>query len=435
MTIPTEIDRCVVRLDAWLDSMRGPQGYGGPVVHWWQQSMLYTGAGLDWRYEGIIAGYINLWERTGNRHWLEKACRAGDDLVAGQLHNGHFAASAFEINPATAGTPHEAACDASLLLLARSLRNDGDERWHIYAQCAERNIQLFYIQQLWDEDAQVIRDSPRGQTFVPNKASTVCSALFHLAEMTGDALWVERYALPTIKHILKHQVCDSTRLDGAIAQNTLGNRRVEKYFPIYNARCIPALLQAYQWTKDEVYADCALRTMEFIARWCYADGTFPTVIYANQCVNRYPAWVAPLGDVLSAADACRAYGFTANIDATQQRLLQGQDESGGIQTAVGFAAQAGGLLPKKPDVRDVLHVVGWNHKAFRYLTAHVSTELAESTTMDCMPFEIECLFLGKSMVLVEMFTTLEIVSRDGVCYCWHKGDSWPEVASSAFWLR
>src|SRR5438034_3584893 len=116
------LDIAVAKLDAWFETMRGPGGYGGPVAHWWQQSLLYTGAGLDWRYEGMIAGYLRLWERTGDERWLRKARRAGDDLVDGQLASGHYAASAFELNPATAGTPHEAACDVALLLLARALR-------------------------------------------------------------------------------------------------------------------------------------------------------------------------------------------------------------------------------------------------------------------------------------------------------------------------
>ena len=44
----------VANLDAWLDTMRSPDGYGGPVAHWWQNCLQFTGAGLDWRYEGII---------------------------------------------------------------------------------------------------------------------------------------------------------------------------------------------------------------------------------------------------------------------------------------------------------------------------------------------------------------------------------------------
>ena len=72
-------------LDSWLDKMRQPGGYGGPVVHWWRDCLEYTGPGLDWRYEGIIIGYLNLWAATGKPAWLEKARQAGDDLVAGQL--------------------------------------------------------------------------------------------------------------------------------------------------------------------------------------------------------------------------------------------------------------------------------------------------------------------------------------------------------------
>jgi hypothetical protein len=192
------IDRAVARIDAWLDTMRGPDGYGGPVVHWWQQSLLYTGAGLDWRYEGIIAGYLQLWQRSHDERWLMKAMRAGDDLVAGQTENGHYIASAFEINPATAGTPHEAACDVGLLLLAQALQANQHAGWRRYATCAEQNLRTFYIQQLWGAEAQAFRDSPTEPSFVPNKAATACEALFLLSEISHDDQWVERYALPTL---------------------------------------------------------------------------------------------------------------------------------------------------------------------------------------------------------------------------------------------
>jgi hypothetical protein len=77
------IDRAVARLDAWLETMRGARGYGGPVTHWRQQSFIYTGPGRDWRYEGIIAGYLELWRVSGASLWLDRAVRAGDDLLGG----------------------------------------------------------------------------------------------------------------------------------------------------------------------------------------------------------------------------------------------------------------------------------------------------------------------------------------------------------------
>jgi hypothetical protein len=426
------VDRAVAKLDAWFDTMRGPGGYGGPVAHWWQQSLIYTGVGLDWRYEGIIAGYLQLWERTNDGRWLAKACRAGDDLVSGQLADGHYPASAFEINPATAGTPHEAACDVGLLLLAQALRAAKLADWVRYADWARRNIEAFYLNQLWDEAAQSFRDDPRVPSFVPNKAATACEALFLLAEATRDAVWVERYALPTLNRILEHQVQSGDKLDGAIAQNSLDSRRIEKYFPIYIARCLPAFVCGYTWTGNERYIDAALRAMRFITRWTAPDGALPTVIYPNRRVSLAPVWIAPLGDILRVGDELRPYGFDADVSATRQRLLDGQDASGGIQTARGFAGQAGGQLPARPDMRDVLHVAGWCDKAFRYLAAHVG---AASPTGTSMPFEVECTFRGKTMQLRETPQLLEVTDHNNVCYRWRKGEPWAELAAPEFWLR
>ena len=98
----------ILGLDRWFDSLRvewPTPGYGGPVVHWWNHCLGYQGTGLDWRYEGIIAGYLALWERTDQRVWLDKAVRAGKDLVNGQLPDGSFRNSRFELNPGIGGTP------------------------------------------------------------------------------------------------------------------------------------------------------------------------------------------------------------------------------------------------------------------------------------------------------------------------------------------
>ncbi len=434
----TSIDTAVARLDGWFDTMRSVQGYGGPVAHWWQQSLIYTGPGFDWRYEGIIAGYLNLWERSGEDRWLQKARRAGDDLIAGQLENGHFVASAFEINPASGGTPHEAACAIGLLLLALALRKKGLEEWQGYASGAELNLKTFYLGELWDEEAQSFRDSPSVPSFVPNKAATAAEAFFLLSELTNDQLWVERYALPNLNRIIEHQIVSpGSRLDGAVAQNSFGSRKVEKYFPIYNARCVPALIRGYNWTNQAKYLEAALRIMHFITRWLYEDGSLPTVIYANQQLNRYPSWIAPLGDVLRAGMDIKPYGFSADLTSTLNRLLEGQDASGGIQTARGFAAQSRlgrKYRPEKPDVRDVLHVAGWCDKAFRFLTSNISGVILPAATNQ--DFEIDCSLAGKSWKFLETVEKLEIRHRNGKPgYYWRKGEQYASPAEPDFWLR
>jgi len=432
----SDIDQAVARLDAWLETLRGPEGtrgYGGPVAHWWRQALLYTGPGLDWRYEGIIGGYLALWERSGDEHWLIKARRAGADLLAGQSPAGHYAASAFELNPASAGTPHEAACDAGLLLLARALRAAGEEGWEVYAAAAERNLEAFYLNQLWDPEARAFRDSPDAPSFVPNKAATACEAFFLLAEVRGEDRWVEQYALPTLERIVAYQVSDGGPLNGAIAQNSVGHKRIEKYFPFYIARCLPALLRGYEWSEDERYVDAALAALRFIARNAGADGLLPAVVYPGGRANRYPRWVAALGEVLRAADLCRPYGFDRDLGATRERLLAGQDASGGFQTAIGFAAQAGGRMPALPDLRDLLHVAGWSAMALRYLAPQVGPGLQPAP--ESPAFEADCTFRGQRVRLRETPRGLVVSAGERVQYYWRKGDSWPRLAEPEFWVQ
>lgn len=424
------IDDAVARLDAWLETMRGTRGYGGPVSHWRQQSLIYTGPGRDWRYEGIIAGYLELWRRGGARVWLERARRAGDDLLAGQLTDGHFAASAFEANPASAGSPHEAACDIGLLLLARELRRLGDESWERYAGCAEHNLRGHYIAQLWDEVAGSFREHPRLASFVANKAAAVCEALFLLAELRGDACWIERYALPTLDALLDHQVRDGGPLDGAIAQHSFGGQPVAKYFPLFIARCIPALITAYEHRRAERYLDAARRALGFIARWQGDDGAPPLMVSGAQLVVATPRLVAPLGDILRAADLLAAHGAGSDLGAMRRRLLDGQDATGGFVLAAPPAAAD--QIHAHPDLRDSLRVAGWCDKAFRYLAAHAGPALPAARSETVVA---ECAFHGRWVELVESAELVEVRQRGQLRYRWRKGQSWAEVAEREFWRR
>lgn len=436
------VTAAVADLEAWLETMRGPDGYCGPVAHWWGQCLLFCGAGLDWRYEGIIDGYLTLWRRTGQSVWLQKACRAGNDIVQGQLPSGNFGNSSFELNPCTGGTPHEAACDVGLLLLAKALKETdeqgqelpaGSHTWQHYADCAERNLCSYYLTVLWDSEARLFRDHPTVPSFVPNKVATACEALFLLAEIRSDDSWIHRYVLPNLDRIIAHQARLEDSLAGAIAQNSLGKAVVEKYFPKYIARCVPALMQGYRWSGNERYADCALQAMRFIARWTYDDGSLPTVIYPDARVNRYPSWIAPLADVLRAAKLVRAVGFDADFLPIEQRLLAGQDVSGGVQTAEGFAGQTNGNPSALPDVRDVLHVVGWCDKVFRYWASQTSDLTAPESATRML--ELDCVFHGKTVRYQETDSMIEVAHDGKPLYKWHKGQDWPAIASKEFWLQ
>lgn len=423
-----EIPQAVANLDGWLDTMRVPGGYGGPVVHWWQNCLQYTGSGLDWRYEGIISGYLTLWQRTGQPQWLEKACRAGDDLVAGQLPAGNYRASSFEQNPYPGGTPHEAAADVGLLHLAKVLRTEGDERWQCYQETAVRNLTQFYLQRMWDPAARSFRDDPNTPSLVPNKACTLVEALFAWAALSDDVELIETYALPTLTAVVALQLKAPHPLAGGIAQNRIGRNLIAKYFPYYIARCIPALLLAYKYTEDEQWLAAAIAAFHFVVRLVDENGLLPQVVYPKG-INRYPQWVAPLGDVLRAADLLTPYyGLTFDKKQMEQVLLAGQLPSGGIVTGHHFASQVNQKPNDQlPDFRDCIPVVGWNDKAFRYLVSCVpqGQTLPASEITD---FQKPCFLRGQEVVWRESNEVMSLSRDKNTIYRWDKGQNWTAVA-------
>lgn len=433
------VAQAVANLDAWLETMRvtdaaGRAGYGGPVVHWWQNCLAYTGPGLDWRYEGIILGYVALWKRTGEPRWREKACRAGDDLVAGQLPDGNYLHSSFEQNPYSGGTPHEAAADLGLLRLALALREKGDTRWQRYAETAARNLRCYYLERLWDEAAQSFRDHPDVPSLVPNKACTLAEALFAWAELDGSDAVVERYALPTLDAVLALQVHTPAHLAGAIPQDVQRERVAQKYFPYYIARSIPALLLAYEHTGQQRTLDGAVAALRFIAGWVGDDSLLPQVVY-SRAVNVYPQWIAPLGDVLRAAQLLAEYEQDGQLAALQETLLDRLLPSGGVATARGFGAQIkqqerrGDL----PDFRNNLPVAGWADKAFRYLAGALPAG-ATLPPAELAPAETLCDVKGQQATWLETEAEMSLVADKRTLYHWQKGQPWAEtVAPEVMW--
>ena len=356
------------KIDFWFESMRTAIGYGGPVVHWWDDCLFFTGVGLDWRYEGIIIGYLNLWMATGEEKWLLKAKRAGNDLAKGQLPSGNYLNACFELNPNTAGTPHEAAADLGLLNLACALKDIGDPDWRGYFTTAEKNLVRFYFEKLWNEQDHCFYDAPGVPSFVANKSATLVQALSLFGQASGKHEIIEKYIISSLNKILSFQVQEGS-LAGGIYQNSLYGKRIASCFPYYIARCIPGLVLGYQQLGDQKFLEAALAAGQFILNHRYSDGSFPQVVYPAGRVNKYPQWVAPVGDILIALDLLRPYGFEYNSNPSLSWMMSGQYSDGSFQTAVGFGKAR--FPARKYDPRDEIACVGWVDKAFRYLSSRL----------------------------------------------------------------
>jgi hypothetical protein len=368
-------------LDRWLDGMRvdwPTPGYGGPVVHWWRHQLVYRGTGLDWRYEGIIAGYLALWRASGNFTFREKAARAGDDLLAGQTVAGHFRNSSFELNPGDGGTPHEAAVDIALLQLAKAFATVDPVRSGRYRDAAERNLDAYFFGKLWHPQSSTLRDSTTENSFVPNKAATFLEAVLLLAEINGDWRLVEQYALPTAARIVEMQVPETdNELDGGFAQNRFGTEVVHAYFPLYVARCLPPLFALAELVNNDCLLKSALRGTRFLERIRNVAGSFPQVLYLRGRRSEYPRWIAGSGEMLRAMMLADQYGAEAKLEPTIDWILSGTKSDGHIATAEGFSQ----MLPpitRGDEELDEIGVVGWCDKAFRAFAELAAIETSDS---------------------------------------------------------
>ena len=409
-----EVAAAVARLAAWLRTMRQPGGFAGPVAHWWQDCLLYTGPGLDWRYEGILAGYRLLYERTGRPEFRERLREAAGDLLAGQRADGHYRGSRFEQNPGVLGTPHEAAATLGLLWALPHLA-DRDAA----LAAAGRNL-VALVDRLWDPRAGGFDDRPGVPGRVPNKLATMAEALLLHAEAADTEVWLPK-ARAALDAVVAYQV-PSGPLTGAVHQYAPGAGAGDgRFFPYYNARCVPPLVLGARVLATERYRQAAEGIVAFLERSADQDGLWPQIVYSGGGRAPRPRWIAGAGDILR---ALRAMGRSVP-EAALRRLLAGQLPSGGVRSAEGFAQPFGGRAPAgPPDWRDLLPVVGWNDKALRLLCEFLP-EGAELPKVGVEPVELPCRFAGRPAVFREDEREVAVIAQGGaVRYRWMKADAW-----------
>jgi hypothetical protein len=277
---------------------------------------------------------------------------------------------------------------------------------------------------LWDDSERRFLD--RGPFFVPNKAATIVEALCLLARYEGNDEWIVRYVRPTADAIVALQVRRAgDALDGAIDQAQVRTRGVGRFFPFYVARCVPGLVEAAAMLGDQRYLDAAMSAIRFVLRWQDADGGFPQVLYADGRINRYPRWIAGVGDVVRAIELLRPHGLGADSERALGWLLLGQTSIGAFESAAGFGSQVTQRVPDAVrDARDYLPVVGWNDKTFRALAERAA---AVPDRADLSPVENDCSWFGERATYRETEHEVEVRASGTTLYRWTKGTPWAEI--------
>ena len=424
----TRIFSSLLAMDRWFESLRTPQGIGGPVSHWWESSLLYCAPMIDWRYEGLLSGYVELYRKTNQQTWLERAVVTGNEACGAQLDNGCFWNSSFQIGPIEGGTPHESAVDVGLLELAALLRELGDSRWQAYFEAAERNLHKFQIGRLWNDQKRAFRDQPWNSTYVPNKNGTIMEALLLYETLSGESM--EQYVFGAAELILSAQVHKAVPYQGATIHLGTGQHRLT--IGIYTARNVGALMRLYSHYPCQRFLDAALAMGKFLETLLRSDGT-AFGYYPDGRMILCPTWVSPSGDFLRAFLALQPFApgqdvLTEQITAI---LLSQQLASGGIPTSHGLGHKGGVKAPPSlPDFRDVLPVAGWTDKAFRGLALSLPVGFNDQVSLAAQsPTNVACTWKGTPCLYVESEDELSLISKHGnrPLYRWQKRLPYPDV--------
>lgn len=363
---PTPHARALVRGLTWLETMRQDDGYGGPVVHYWNDSLHYIGPRRDWRIEGLLATFVGLHHKTNSQAWLEHAEWLGNTVIQNQLPNGRYFASDFEEIPSFfhSAQPHEAAVNNGLLILAEALEKE-NKNAQPFLSAAERNISNVLLRIFWNEREQTFQQYQRGQyddapnLFVPNKIATAVESLIRLHQLTGKKTYLE-HAQKAAEKILQYQT-EEKKMSGGIYQSNAQ----DKLITLYTARCVRPLQMLAKATKNARYSAAARKAIQFITKMQLPSGAFEFGFDAQQNKLRYPFFAAGSAEMLSAI-----YSNENNKAFTRgmKWLLEKQHPNGGFDSFEGISEKNNPLAKiARPSWKDHLPVVGWNDKVLRLL--------------------------------------------------------------------
>lgn len=371
------VKRALERQLVWLASMKQSNGYGGMVAHYWKNCLNYAGQASDWRYEGLIHGYLELFEKTLQPEFMELAIESGDFVVASQCKNGAFSNSAFEDNPnyCSGNLVHEAAVDLGLLQLGLpKLGNwvEENKTWR-FEEAAKKNFDWLEYNFLNDCDQfmqtrykDFMANKHNSNFLVPNKTATMIEVLLDLDR--------KDLAIRNAEVILDYQMENS-----GIWQSD----DKTKMITFYNARCVPALIKLHKITNDDRYLNSAINIGYFILQMENKNGgfNFGYVKQGNEWIKTtFPIFVAGGAEIIRALKMLSEYEPRFKPKKKNYEfILDNQLRSGGFKTSIGMALKnTEETKCGEESVMDILPVVGWNDKVLRLL----ASELKEGTTLD-----------------------------------------------------
>jgi len=414
----TEVPDAQAGLEAWLETIRSPAGYYGPVVGTRGHSVRYCGPAFDWRCEGLLDGHGKMYRATGDDSYLDRTEVDLGNIRAAQLLNGTFRNSWFEFNPFEGGMPHEPAVMAAVCRARRLLAEAERPVQPELDDMLERYVDRHLIHELWNRMLHTFNDWLQSdfENYTPHAVAAAIELLIEYADVTDDWKRLEHYVVGAADSLL-----DVQDEHGAIP---LSNRRGSAVCPAFAARCVPALLAAAERTGTEKYQKAAEALLHFVRQQARPEGGFTYLVLQGR-----PNALRPdiTGATAGALNALSRAGVLEEQDLSLQipYILARQMENGAFSTATGFGDST--CRASLHDWRDVLPVCGWIDKIYCLLAdVHPGTTGQFTATSVTRTVTVK----RRRAEYTENTGTIEIRRIGGEqLFLWKKGARWASVCS------
>lgn len=401
--------RAFRRLHGWLETVRCNDGWGGPVVSYRSNALCFTGAGNDWRLEGLLDAFRLAHGISGDPRWLEEIGWIMERFLRARRLDGQFENSYFEWNPFEGGMPHEPAVLAAGMRSAAVLKRAGrpTEKWE---SVVHDYLDRVLLSRLWNKSTRFVRDWEISD-FQYGNAASAAAALDLLTEAGRPGDGEHREALAD--HLLRLQVEDGDRAGGILSSN----RRGAGISPFLAARCLRPLRRHAEQCHSDRAGKGADRLADFLLRQERREGGFRRLVW-----NWRPASVNPLltGATAAILAALEEDGRSGDLThGTESWLLDLQAPHGAFRHAIGYGQRAPRPEPERAEWRDWVASAGWQDKILYWLALKAGDLPFAPIPPD--PWETPVRVAGRKGTFSETPERLEIRRDGNVVYRWEKG--------------
>ncbi len=362
-----DIKQVIVNLDYYLDSWKDlAHGLHGYIIDPKRvQLAVITPDSVS--QAALVIGHLNLFEKTQERQYLDKAMREAEYLVNNYIWEANFYYnSCFEHKPASseAYTTLFGNSYATLALLKLCSVLKGQKiNYGRFFNVAKNNIERFIIAKCWDEKKSFLEFSHNKMVFNLSSAGLALRAILEYAKITQNDALIKKYCEPASLQILRFQY-----KNGCF---TYDER--DEIAPLFQcALTIKALMTLYKKTKEEKLFVNARDAAAFIAKKVHPKEKLFYYGYRGERFLKFPLYVAQSAVIASVLKEFSNYKskFEA-ADYVLNSVFSRQYANGALpsfNTYYNIFEKTKASQAKEKRWQDILPCPCWNALAFEYLT-------------------------------------------------------------------